>query len=547
MIIADELLEFLFEHNPQQKGLKDRNIDLFLYHFGFMEAALPTYAETGMAFGHKKQNAEPLIKKKLNTFKQLEHPLPSIHRFVDIVSSLKYIRSSSLTEILINNGLVANKETCNISGLLRLISELGYQHKLDIFDFDLKPIKRKDYALTNDFLLIDKSIVKKIKNGTAKAKELSGDLGLVSCSHLLEQLGEKHEYGNDICDIITHKEGNTCFTADNGEVYFHVGGYKKDGLINCLGKVFNVSESIQIDELAEAIQKPIRRRQTDEKVKTMLPTSVIKEFIKAYPDMVVTNDNMVSFLGEKKKLNSIETIAEQILKANGVVKYRELFEGLKKKGNEQEICYAEMNYSPIFCKYRDENGNYLISLIGTTREGFIRTLSFDDVIENIKLASQSTEKFQGKSDEAKESGRLGEKYVNQYLEQCKSNGDILQFKWVSQNRPGAPCDFVIQEADGAVSLVDVKSTNWDFDSIIHISYGELCKMRENEQYNIYRVHFIKDKEARRINISVNMKDFAASVLSWFESTPLEIIPDSVSLRPSILDWKREVNFLWGDV
>lgn len=547
MTIEDELLEFLIEHNPQQKGLKDRNIDLFLYHFGFMEAAFPTYAETGKAFGHKKQNAEPLIKKKLSTLKQIEHPLPSIQRFADIISSLEYIRSSSLTEILINSGLVASKETCNSSGLLRLISELGYEHRLGIFDIDLKPIKRKEYSPTNEFLLIDKSIVKRIKQGTAKAKELSGDLGLVSCSHFLEQLGDKYKHGDDVCDLIAHKKGNTCFSSDNGEMYFHIGGYKKDGLLNCLGKVFNVSESIQIDELAEAIQKPIRRRQTHEKVKTMLPTSVIKQFIKVYPDMVVTSDSMVSFLGEKKQLNSIETIAEQILKANGFVKYRELFEELKKKGNEQEICYAEMNYSPIFCKNRDENGNHLISLIGTTKEGFIRTLSFDDVIEDIELTSQSAEKFQGKSDEAKESGRLGEKYINQYLEQCKSNGGILQFKWVSINRPGAPCDFVIQEVDGAVSLADVKSTNGDFDLPLHISYGELCKMRENEQYNIYRVHFIEDKEARRINISVNMKGFATSVLSWFESAPLEIIPDSISLRPSIMDWKREVNFLWDDV
>ena len=546
MTFIDELLEFLIEHNPQQKGLKDRNIDLFLYYFGFMEAALPTYAETGKAFGHEKQNAEPIIKKKLSTVREMEIHLSSIQKFVDIISSLKYIRSSSLVEILINNGLVVSKETCNIGGLLRLISELGYEHRLSIFDFDLTPIKRKEYLPTNDFLLIDKSIIKGIKQGTAKAKELSGDLWLVSCSYFLEQLGDRYEYSENVCDLITHKKENTCFTSNNGEMYFHIGGYKKDGLINCLGKVFNVSESIQIDELAEAIQKPIRRRQTDEIAKILLPISVIKEFIKAYPDMVLTNGNMVSFLGEKKELNSIETIAEQVLKANGVVKYRELFEELN-KSNEREICYAEMNYSPIFGKNRDENGNYLISLIGTTREGFTRTLSFDDVIENIELASQSTEKFQGKSDEAKESGRLGEKYVNQYLEQCKSNGDILQFKWVSQNRPGAPCDFVIQEADGAVSLVDVKSTNWDFDSIIHISYGELCKMRENEQYNIYRVHFIKDKEARRINISATMKDFAASVLSWFESASLEIVPDSISLRPSILDWKREINFLWDDV
>ena len=72
-------------------------------------------------------------------------------------------------------------------------------------------------------------------------------------------------------------------------------------------------------------------------------------------------------------------------------------------------------------------------------------------------------------------------------------------------------------------------------------------MRENEQYNIYRVYFIKDKEARKINISATMKDFATSVLSWFESAPQEIVPDSISLRPSILNWVREINFLWNDV
>jgi len=507
-----------------------------------MKAAFPTYAETGKEFGHKKQNAEPLIKKKLSTIKQLNYLLPSLHKFAEIVLPLKYIRSSSLTEILINGGLVASKEACNINGLLRLICELGYQHNLGMFDFDLMIIKRKDYLPANEFLLIDKSIVTKMKSGIAKAKQLSGDLGLVSCSYLLEQLGDKFECVNDLFDLITHKQENICFTSDKGETYFHIGGYKNDGITNCLGKVFSVSKTVDIDELAEAIQKPIRRRQTNRIVRVMLPVSVIKQFIKAYPDTVIKNDSTVSFLGKKKGLNSIELAAEQILRENGVVKYRTLFEDLINNGYEKEFCYAEMNYSPIFCTKKDENGNYLIHLIGTSWKNFVKVSSFDDVIEDIESMSQDAERFQNKLKEVNESWHLGEEFVNQYLKQCKLKEEILQFKWVSKNRPGAPCDFVIQENDGTASLVDVKSTSGDFESIIHISYGELCKMRENEQFVIYRVYFIKDKKARRIIISEDMKDFATSCLKWFESTPLTIIPDSVSLRPSTVNWKREINF-----
>jgi Holliday junction resolvase-like predicted endonuclease len=546
MTIVDEILGFLIEHNTQQKGLKDRNIDLFLYYFGFMEAALPTYEETGKAFGHKKQNAEPIIKSKLSTFKDIEKNLPSLQKFVNIISSLKCIRSSSLISILLTNGLVASIESCNIGGLLRLITELGYEHRLSIFDFNLKPVKRNEYLPTTDLILVDKSIIKEIKKGIAIAKKISGDLLLINRIYFLKQLGEKYEYGQFVCDLITHKKENICFISNNGEMFFHIGGYKNDGLINCLGKIFNVCPTIQIEDLAEAIQKPIRRRQTNEITKILLPISIIKEFICAYSDMVVTGDNMVSFLGEKKELNDVETMANQVLKTSGALKYRELFEILN-KNFEPDICYSEMNYSPIFSKYKDGNGNCIISLIGTKKEGYTKTLSFEEVIENIELASQTPEKFRVKSEEAKESGRLGEKFVNQYFEQCKSDGEIYQFKWVSKNRPGAPCDFVIQHSDGLVFLVDVKSTNNDFNSMVHISYNELCKMREIEQYYIYRVHHLKDKKARRINISASMRIFASTILNWLESAPHELIPDSISILPSVLDWDKELNFRWDDI
>ena len=139
MTIEDELLEFLIAYDTQQKGLKDRNVELFLYHFGFMKAAWPIYKETGKKYGHSKQNANDLIEKKINIIKQLEQPLPSIQRFVDIVSPIKYIHTSALTQILIDNGLVASVEACNIKGLLRLIGELGYQNNIGMFDFNLVP------------------------------------------------------------------------------------------------------------------------------------------------------------------------------------------------------------------------------------------------------------------------------------------------------------------------------------------------------------------------------------------------------------------------
>lgn len=542
MTIADELIDFFVEEDTQQAELKDRNIELFLHYYGFMDAAFPTYKETGRFFGHTKQNAEPIIKRKLNTLKQITDPLPSIRLLVEIVSSRKYIRSSSLTAILINNGVVANKETCNIKGLLRLITNLGYKHDLGIFDFSLNPIKTKEYSPTAEFLLVEKLIIKKLKEGIAKAKELSGDLGLVSCSYFLEQLDDEYEFGHEICDLIANKEENICFSSDEGETYFHIGGYKKDGVSNILGKVFTVSDVVPIDELTEAIQKRFRKRQINELVKVMLPKSVIKLFITKHPSLVVENGDMVSFIGEKKELNSTEKMAEKILRDEGFVKYGELIKALRKK-KSKSLSYSEVNYSPVFSKKKDKNGQRLITLIGTVIEGLSGDLSFDDIIENLELSSQSSEIFNKKSNEAKASGHLGEKFVNQYFEELLANDEILQFTWISKNRPGAPCDFVIQEIDGAVSLIDVKSTKGSFDQPLHISYRELREMAENEQYNIYRVHFVKNKERRRINISGNMKDFANSVLEWFKTTPVEIIPDSISLAPSTLNWDVEIEFM----
>ncbi len=106
MVIEDETLEFLIARDNQQSGSRDRNIELFMYHFGFMNAAWPIYEETGREYGHSKQNANEIVDNILSVFKLHKQPLPTIQKFVGIISPIKIIRTSLLTQILIENGLV---------------------------------------------------------------------------------------------------------------------------------------------------------------------------------------------------------------------------------------------------------------------------------------------------------------------------------------------------------------------------------------------------------------------------------------------------------
>jgi uncharacterized protein DUF3883 len=144
-----------------------------------------------------------------------------------------------------------------------------------------------------------------------------------------------------------------------------------------------------------------------------------------------------------------------------------------------------------------------------------------------------------------EIGHLGEEFVNSYFQKLKSEAQITNSQWESQDNAVSPFDFYYEQG-GSKSLLDVKATNGDFERNIHISLPELQVMRDSAKpYYIYRVYEIVEGTAK-LRISKPMRTVAGAVLEVLLRLPAGINSDGVSVSPSTLDFGAEVNLLMPD-
>lgn len=135
-------------------------------------------------------------------------------------------------------------------------------------------------------------------------------------------------------------------------------------------------------------------------------------------------------------------------------------------------------------------------------------------------------------------GRRGEEFVNVYFTLQKLQGKIQDFGWTSSENAIAPYDFEISIGLGRV-YVDVKSTEGEFESTIHISFNELLQMRDSEMYDLYRVYQIEEKSAK-LRIAQNLKEFARATLTVLETLPSGVRTDSISVVPEILGFGESI-------
>jgi hypothetical protein len=133
-------------------------------------------------------------------------------------------------------------------------------------------------------------------------------------------------------------------------------------------------------------------------------------------------------------------------------------------------------------------------------------------------------------------GLRGEQFVNNYLNTLKNEGTIRDFEWTSSSNAISPYDFWINHDGTTRVLVDVKSTQGEFERTLHISLSELQQMSTGTQrYDIYRVFGIEEDTAQ-IRIAENVGDFARQVLAVLQDLPQGIIADSISVSPTLLSF-----------
>jgi len=114
----------------------------------------------------------------------------------------------------------------------------------------------------------------------------------------------------------------------------------------------------------------------------------------------------------------------------------------------------------------------------------------------------------------KQIGRTSEELIDKYLKWKVENNEILHYNWYNaEKESGLPYDFTIENHNGNVVNLDVKTTKFDFSQKIIFSSQEIDFITTtHENYNIYRVYY-GDNELPYVRICDDCRDLAMQVSS----------------------------------
>lgn len=135
---------------------------------------------------------------------------------------------------------------------------------------------------------------------------------------------------------------------------------------------------------------------------------------------------------------------------------------------------------------------------------------------------------------ANATGQKGEEFVNYFLSQEQADGRIQTYQWASLVNAIEAFDFKVDDS----VLIDVKSTAYNFEQKLHISFNELLHMRDHP-YHLYRIYGIHNLQAK-LRICANVRELAVQTIQILEKLPFDIKVDSVSLSPDCFEFGEEI-------
>ncbi|WP_199136044.1 DUF3883 domain-containing protein [Delftia sp. ASV31] len=145
---------------------------------------------------------------------------------------------------------------------------------------------------------------------------------------------------------------------------------------------------------------------------------------------------------------------------------------------------------------------------------------------------------------AEATGVAGEELLNSYFESELQQGRIAEFEWSSSVNAVSPFDFKIFHTNSAkFRLIDAKSTAGKFGNPIHLSYSELSRaVKGPEPYDIYRLYEISECGGK-MRVARDIGPALRQTLEILETLPRGMAVDGISVKPEILNFSMEINFI----
>lgn len=193
-------------------------------------------------------------------------------------------------------------------------------------------------------------------------------------------------------------------------------------------------------------------------------------------------------------------------------------------GINGRITSSDMRFSSLI--------NYLENIIN--KNGI-------NIIEELEILSQTGDNKKYKTFDIekanelfKETGKLGETLIAEYLDKLKYQGTIANFSWLNRSQETAlPYDFTIQELNQNIIHIDVKATAYKFEQPMVFSSQEIEFIKNIPYYHVYRVYDLSENQ-KHLRICENSKGFMPDLHQCISNFRSQLNPYSVNLQSAKL-------------
>ncbi|MCU0104995.1 DUF3883 domain-containing protein [Acholeplasma vituli] len=134
---------------------------------------------------------------------------------------------------------------------------------------------------------------------------------------------------------------------------------------------------------------------------------------------------------------------------------------------------------------------YLESIVDASEDTTLRELEVQaqmgfSTLDNLRFRKFDIDKA---TELNRRAGYFGESLVDRYLNYQKMRNQIVEYTWYNRDKESyKPFDFCIEELDGNIIYLDVKTTRYEHDQPMLFTANEIKFVKNNDNnYHIYRV------------------------------------------------------------
>jgi len=362
--------------------LRDRNIEIVLYLYGFGGPRWPKLREAAARFDLKKQRVDQVEDEYLSSRAAAFH-FGALRESIRLVKTAPWWLDSCLTTALRRQGVV--DPGFSTPGLLRLAATTGLEvsHAAYVYTTtgglvevtSKSRVARAALETCPDFFLMDRQYLPRVRALLRSAKSFHNKYGLARVSDLLSTQEQGADEDRVFLEQLLRVAPDGWTTCEGDELWYCFEKTKDNAIRNTVAKVLtaldygDVGDSCDARELARAFVRDLSERTGTKKYPHAAPPEeIVYRYLTSSPSFTL-RDGQIQFAESRNgKLNDIDRDLVDCLKASPAGSTRpDVQEHLASKHDDAYIRQT-LQYSPLIrVDERKGHGDYRYFLIGTER------------------------------------------------------------------------------------------------------------------------------------------------------------------------------------